>query len=1619
MKGIVKCIIAFSLLFAVSGINILFAQNQAPGCGTDILHEELMQTDSIYKAHFLSVENKLKFILQNQTAPESIGQIYTIPVVFHVIHLGEALGVGSNIPDSQILSALDGLNDRFRNIIGTGEDIELEFCLALRAPNGGPTTGINRVNGSGITNYPIEGLGYPGSGGGADEEDLKDLSRWSTLDYYNIWVVHKIFGGIAGYAYLPPPFPFDYDGTAIGRVYCTYSGTTLTHELGHGFNSFHTFEGDNNGNNCPINTNCLDDGDKVCDTPPHKRTDCNATNPCTGSGVWDNSRKNYMSYCGGRTRFTLGQKDRMRASIPITVRDSLLNSMGCVPFPSLDAGIFSIVLNCDTFVNVILKNYGTNPLNSVTLNWSVNNILQTPYSWTGNLLNLEMDTVTVGAYPMVPGVGYDLKAWTSQPNGMPDTLNSNDTVYLSNGYIGLSSGTYTIGGNSPDFFTFDDAVIAMRGGVCGHVVFNVRDSIYNQQIVIGEISGTSDTSTVTFQSESGDSSAVILTYESNHIDSNYTLKYSGADFVIFKGITLQSTNNLNKQYARVVDIGNKSINCQFLNCVFDAVQTTSNSFLRALVYSGLTIDSNAVFRNCVFQNGSYGLYLASTNNLNLEMGTVIENNVFENQSYTGIYLYCQDAPIIRANIISANSVVHGMFLRRCNNKMQVLQNKLWGSTQYGIRLSECFADNNREGLMANNFIQVEGPGPNYGIHCSNSSYQNIYHNSIHISGTGTDGKVYFGDLGSNINLLNNIFANTAGGYAIYMDGASGVSLSDYNNLYTSGNILAFWLGNRNTLSDWQFASSMDSNSISYAPLFQSDTDLHVCRGVLDSAGIAIPSIVDDIDGETRNSLTPDIGADEFDVSVPSILIADTTVCEGYLLSAGNPGSSYLWSTGDTTMTIAVDSSGKYWVQITDSCLNSFSDSINLLVNPAYLLDLFENICDGDSILLSGVYHKTAGVYYDSLFSVNGCDSIIATHLTVNQIYIDSLSLEICNGDSIFLQGGFQKNPGTYFDTLITVNGCDSIIVTGLSVNPIYTVISADTICKGDCRFLAGFCQIEPGNYIDTFQTLSGCDSIVITGLTVRPLVIANLNLIICSGDSIFAGGTWRYSSGSYIDTFTNGLCDTAWTTHLTVTAPPSVNIPISICSGDSIYAGGEWQYTTGNYIDTTTHGQCDTVWITQLTVSNLAIINIPLIICSGDSIYAGGEWRYTSGNYYDTITFGQCDTIKVTQLTVSSPTSINIPIAICSGDSIYAGGSWQYTSGNYYDTATIGQCDTIWVTQLTVNNPVSINIPITICSGDSVYAGGEWQYLSGNYYDTSTIGQCDTIWVTQLTVNDPASINIPISICSGDSIYAGGAWQYSDGTYMDTSTLGQCDTVWITQLTVNSPPVLTVPVRICAGDSIFIGGSWQKTPGIYLDTTVNGQCDTIWETQLSVNPELIVDAGRDTTIFKGNSIPIGGSPTSIGGAGPHTYNWSPVNNLTNPTHANPIANPDNTTSYKVLVGDSMNCIISDSIVITVDTIGVGIPQHNIEAGFDYKVYPNPTSGNLLVDITMKEDSKLSIELYDMLGSEVLKLNRRIIKKDQHIFQLDLNDYYLSPGIYNLRLSVDGQSTVVKVVFIQY
>ena len=309
-------------MVALLGCMTISASAQDYGCATDEHLEQYLNTSTEIREAYLSQRQEFSEFVQNRSASRGESD-YIIPVVVHVLYST----CEGNISMSQIEDGIRILDEDFgrtnpdTNLTRApfdeyAADAGIEFRLAKIDPNGDPTNGVVRVETSQAVNA---------------QNNVKSISNWPSDEYMNIWIVESIFnftggsGTILGYAQFPGSGSWNTYGLvvrndAFGTIgTSTADGRTVTHEIGHCLNLFHTFQ-DGCGGNCAFS------GDDVCDTPPAAGATYNcssSTNTCSndasGASPYPNGTpdqiENYMSYNSCQNMFSLGQKERMISAL--------------------------------------------------------------------------------------------------------------------------------------------------------------------------------------------------------------------------------------------------------------------------------------------------------------------------------------------------------------------------------------------------------------------------------------------------------------------------------------------------------------------------------------------------------------------------------------------------------------------------------------------------------------------------------------------------------------------------------------------------------------------------------------------------------------------------------------------------------------------------------------------------------------------------------------------------------------------------------------------------------------------------------------------------------------------------------------------------------------------------------------------------------------------------------------------------------------------------------------------------------------------------------------------------------------------------------------------------------
>lgn len=615
--------------------------------------------------------------------------------------------------------------------------------------------------------------------------------------------------------------------------------------------------------------------------------------------------------------------------------DAAIDDVNIYDLLAEDAGISALInpaLPTCAFndsVEVALTNYGTDTLTSVNIDWEWNTVAQTTYNWTGSLPPGETDSVYLGNIAYMDGDV--ISAYTGLPNGNIEFASGsgNDTTSITVN-TGLN-GTYTIGATG-DYLTFNDAVAALSTfGVCGPVVMNVQDGTYAEQFILSEVIGMDATNTVTFQSENADPSLVIVDWTTTTSTDNYVVQMESADYFRFNNITFQNSGT---SYSRVFEVtGGASYNQWNGNIIRSANPISSTSTNYALVFSssGGSIDSMNVFDNNTFEGGSYSMYWYGDGTSALEAGNVISNNTFQDFFFRGPHLYYQEDIQVTNNVLTPSPLYSGtlyrLYLLYCDGATNVSGNDIQGMNYgYGIYASNCDALASTPARFYNNMIHVGdtiNTSTSYGMYFTGCSNQLITNNSINLQSNGTNSRSFYISGGLNNVIYNNIFSNMGPGYSMYL--ISGVTECDNNNYYAP-NGTPFYFSNPITdLNTWQSATGFDSASDTLDPLFTSGEDLHTCQDQFIDGGATVYSwLTTDIDGQTRDTLNPDIGADEF-LGLANLMFEDDTMwyCNGDSLVLGGwqptNDATYLWNTGNTTPTVTAFNQGTLSVLITTGC----------------------------------------------------------------------------------------------------------------------------------------------------------------------------------------------------------------------------------------------------------------------------------------------------------------------------------------------------------------------------------------------------------------------------------------------------------------------------------------------------------------------------------------------------------------------------------------------------------------------------------------------------------------------------------------------------------------------------
>ena len=480
------------------------------------------------------------------------------------------------------------------------------------------------------------------------------------------------------------------------------------------------------------------------------------------------------------------------------------------------------------------------------------------------------------------------------------------------------NGVYTVG-TTGDYTTLTAAVADFNAlPIAGPVTFQLLDATYPAEtfpIVINANAGSSATNSLLIKPASGVTTTIAGS-------AAVLLKINGADYVTIDGsnngtdsdnLTLNNTNSTSADSPVIAWVASTATdgadnvtlkNIKFLG--FSPSGTIGGVLVSGPTLGGagtipnnnLRVESNTFNR---MQNAVFAIGLATAPDLGavITENTIGSTDPLEKIGFRGLAVQNASNFTISKNTItgvttSSTSTASGILVGASVNNGVVTQNKIndvtnTNTTGYGANgIYTNVAAGNGNILISNNFVSnVTGYGyaglggvadNGYGIVIGSPGTNiRVYNNTVALNtnqnGAGRPAAINILStvtVAGSVDLRNNIFVNnqttTGERYAIYSGAAKTVySNIDNNDYFTKGNNLAYLGSAVSTLTALQTAFGGNTNSLNVLPPFVSTTDLHLSNGTSDVSKKATPlaEVTVDIDGDIRNTTTPDMGADEF------------------------------------------------------------------------------------------------------------------------------------------------------------------------------------------------------------------------------------------------------------------------------------------------------------------------------------------------------------------------------------------------------------------------------------------------------------------------------------------------------------------------------------------------------------------------------------------------------------------------------------------------------------------------------------------------------------------------------------------------------------------------------------
>ena len=445
-------------------------------------------------------------------------------------------------------------------------------------------------------------------------------------------------------------------------------------------------------------------------------------------------------------------------------------------------------------------------------------------------------------------------------------------------------------------------------------------------------------------------------------------------------------------------------------------------------------------------------------------------------------------------------------------------------------------------------------------------------------------------------------------------------------------------------------------------------------------------------------------------------------------------------------------SGTYeWTGKTQNGCDSLEHLI-LTVHPSYFFSDTVDICQSDSVNYPYKWRQydisQSGVYSDSMLTdTYGFDSVFQLVVHVWPAYMTNEQYEIGEGEVLKIHGRDISKPAIYYDTLRTIHGCDSIFHVVVNQKRTREFFWTREICQGDYfEFLDGRKLTHTGQYKYVSQYK---DSVVTLNLTVNPKSITEKRIVITPAQLpyIVDGHLFEHDT-IHVDTLVNQYgCDSLYRIVLVTTTHYSEWTPIPLCPGAELKIDGQVITEPGLYTylrRSKVTGEMDSIYRVEVYDAPSYERTLERTICEGDTIMMGGKPYTHSGTFvYRGQTVDGCDSIETLILTVNPSYHFDTAVTIMDDQSFYWRGKTYNKTGMYYQgfQTELG-CDSTYSLNLYVVETEYHHIDDTICNGQIYVWRGDTLTDDGYYTQIvrDTLHKFSAVYTLRLVVTYPTTI---------------------------------------------------------------------------------------------------------------------------------------------------------------------------------------------------------------------------------------------------------------------------------------